>query len=191
MELYSLTYVVLAAGRSARMGFDKVIQPLAGRSPLERVVAALGTRNVVLVVPTRLVHRAVRIAPNARIVVNDEPERGMSHSLRLALELIGQDAHFGVVPADLVGMTQATLARTEALLHEGIDVAYPLDGNGVAGHPVLFSPGMRRVVEELPDGDTLRMARDSNCKRATWICPDTSAFLDIDDPVAWKAFADA
>ncbi|MHB8148229.1 MAG: nucleotidyltransferase family protein, partial [Vulcanimicrobiaceae bacterium] len=184
------TYVILAAGSSTRMGFDKAIEPLAGRSPLERVVLALGDRDVIVVVPTRLAAAAVRIAPNAQIVCNDEAERGMVHSLRLALTLVARDRCFGVLPADMAAMTEATIARTESTLRNGIDVAYPVRTDGVGGHPVLFASTMRRLVEELPEGDTLRRARDAAPERATWLCIDSSAFLDLDHPADWRAFTD-
>src|SRR5271154_2117146 len=51
-------YVVLAAGAARRMGFDKVVAPFRGRSPLERVVAALGGRDRVVVVPSRRIAEA-------------------------------------------------------------------------------------------------------------------------------------
>jgi hypothetical protein len=47
-------------------------------------------------------------------------------------------------------------------------------------------------VEALPDGDTLRIARDdASLRRGSWRCCDRSAFLDLDVPSDWKAFADA
>ena len=184
------TYVVLAAGLSTRMGFDKAIAPLAGYSPLERVVRALGDRSLIIVVPTRLVSAVVAIAPDTRIVCNDQAERGMTHSLQLALAFVARGACFGVVPADMPAMTEATIARTESILRDGIDVAYPVRADGRGGHPVLFAPTMRGLVEKLPEGDTLRRARDAAPVRATWFCSDPSAFLDLDEPSEWEGFMD-
>jgi molybdenum cofactor cytidylyltransferase len=181
------TYVVLAAGVSRRMGFDKVVTPFRGRSPLERVVAALGERERVVVVPSRRIAEATVAAPASHIVTNDEPERGMTRSLHVGLERVARDRAFGVLPADLPAMSEATIAATEALLVEGVDVAYPVDEGGVAGHPVLFAAGARAIVEALPEGDTLRRARDdATLRRATWICTDRSAFLDLDEPADWE-----
>jgi CTP:molybdopterin cytidylyltransferase MocA len=168
------------------MGFDKVVTPFHGRSPLERVVAALGGRDRVVVVPTRRLAEAAAAAPASQIVTNDEPERGMTRSLRIGLERVARDRAFGVLPADMPAMSEKTIAATEALLVDGIDVAYPVDERGVAGHPVVFAAGARAIVEALPEGDTLRRARDdATLRRATWTCTDRSAFFDLDEPADW------
>jgi molybdenum cofactor cytidylyltransferase len=185
-------YVVLAAGASRRMGFDKIVTPLAGAPPLARVVSALVDRELVLVVPSRLAAEARRIAPAAAIATNDEPERGMTRSLQLGLALVPRDRAFGVVPADLAAMTAQTIASTEALLAEGAQVAHPIDADGVPGHPVLFAAAARAIVDVLPEGDTLRRARDdASLWRATWLCADRSAFLDLDEPSDWERWPPA
>jgi CTP:molybdopterin cytidylyltransferase MocA len=185
-------YVILAAGGSLRMGFDKVTTPIAGVSPLARIVSALGARPFAIVVPSHLADAAARIAPSASIALNDEPERGMTHSLRIGLRCVEAGRAFGVLLGDMPAMTQTTLARTEAIFTGDVDVAYPVDARGTPGHPVLFSACVRTLVEALPDGDTLRRARqDPSLKSATWLCTDGSAFLDLDEPRDWEAFADS
>lgn len=184
-----LTYVVLAAGASTRMGFDKTVRRQRGLAPLERLALALAQRPAVVVVPTRLSHIASTMIPHATIVANDEPSRGMTHSLHVALRAVDLAVPFGVLLGDMPAMTQATLLRTEALMAPNIDVAFPVGIDGAPGHPVLFSVRARRVVEALAQGDTLRRARDdSSLTRATWTCTDRSAFLDLDVPSEWEAF---
>jgi CTP:molybdopterin cytidylyltransferase MocA len=180
-------YVVLAAGAARRMGFDKVVTPFHGPSPLERVVAALGARECVVVVPTRRTPEAMAAAPASHIATNDEPGRGMTRSLHIGLERVARDRAFGVLPADMPAMSEATVAATEALLADDVDVAYPVDERGVPGHPVLFAASARTIVEALPEGDTLRHARDdASLRRATWTCTDRSAFFDVDEPADWE-----
>jgi CTP:molybdopterin cytidylyltransferase MocA len=185
-------YVVLAAGESRRMGFDKTVTPLGLRSPLARLAEALGRRRTLIVVPPHLSDEATRIAPAAHIVINREQARGMTHSLHLAMSLIERESPFGVLLGDMPSMTEATIERTEAILGDDIDVAFPVDLAGTAGHPVLFSSRARPIVEALPDGDTLRIARDdASLERASWRCCDRSAFLDLDMPSDWAVFSDA
>jgi CTP:molybdopterin cytidylyltransferase MocA len=174
------------------MGFDKTVTPLGLRSPLARLAEALGQRRVLIVVPPNLSDEATRIAPSARIVINREQARGMAHSLHLALSSIERESPFGVLLGDMPSMTAATIERTETMLCGDVDVAFPVDSAGTAGHPVLFSPRARPIVEALPDGDTLRIARDdASLQRASWRCCDRSAFLDLDVPSDWRAFSDA
>jgi CTP:molybdopterin cytidylyltransferase MocA len=174
------------------MGFDKTVTPLALRSPLARVAEALGRRRALIVVPPNLSGEATRIAPAACIVVNCEQARGMAHSLHLALSCIERESPFGVLLGDMPCMTEATIERTEAMLGGEVDVAFPVDRAGTPGHPVLFSARARPIVEALPDGDTLRIARDdATLQRAFWHCCNRSAFLDLDVPSDWRAFSDA
>jgi CTP:molybdopterin cytidylyltransferase MocA len=184
-----VNYVVLAAGESGRMGFDKTTTRLGETTPLERIAHALGKRRTILVVPTRLRAFASEMMPHAEVVTNDEPRRGMTHSLRIGLSAVPTSEPFGVLLGDMPAMTEATIAQTEALLGDGIDVAFPVRADGVPGHPVLFSARSRAVVDSLREGDTLRHARDdASLVRATWICTGASAFLDLDVPAEWEAF---
>jgi CTP:molybdopterin cytidylyltransferase MocA len=174
------------------MGFDKAVTPLVTRPPLARVLEALGRRYTVIVVPENLSEAVGRIAPTANIVFNREQVRGMSHSLRLGLFAIERTSPFGVLLGDMPSMSEATIERTEALLHGSVDVAFPVDAVGTPGHPVLFSARARPIVEGLSDGDTIRSARDhASLQRATWRCYARSAFLDLDVPEDWAAFSDA
>ena len=158
-------------------------------APLERIAGVLGDRRTVLVVPTRLRTVAAQMMPRAIVVTNDQPQRGMTHSLRMGLRVVEAGSPFGVLLGDMPAMTEQTMLRTEALLEGAVDVAYPIDRAGATGHPVLFSPRARRVVESLNDGDTLRRARDdASLVRATWTCTDASAFADLDVPAQWEAF---
>lgn len=170
------------------MGFDKVLTPLNGRSPLEAVLAAVGERRVVAVLPSNLAGRTRRLQPDLSIRINDEPERGMTHSLRVGLGTVPWECDFGVLLADMPSVTATMLSHTEELLFQGADVAYPVGLGGRPGHPVLFSWRMRATVETLEDGDSLRTARDGARSVATWCHADQSAFLDLDTPEQWQAF---
>ncbi len=181
-------YVLLAAGASRRMGFDKAFAPFDGETLFARAVAALGGRDCIAVVPSRYAKAAAACAPHARVACNDEPERGMTRSLHLALAMLPRDRAFGVLPVDLPEMQRQTIEATEALLTDGVDVAYPVDASGRPGHPVLFGATARVVVDALEEGDTLRRARDDAAlRRATWLCRDRSAFYDLDEPAEWDA----
>jgi molybdenum cofactor cytidylyltransferase len=183
-----LLYVVLAAGESSRMGFDKALTPINEQSPLQIVASALGRRQFVVVMPSRSAWQGRRQLPQASIRFNDEPGRGMAHSLRVGLAAVPMDCDFGVLLADMPAMTRGVLAHTERLFKRGVDVAYPVDLSGRAGHPVLFSASMRPTVQALPDGDTLWRARDAARTFGTWYCNDASAFFDLDTTEEWRTF---
>ncbi|HEY9084543.1 MAG TPA: NTP transferase domain-containing protein [Candidatus Tyrphobacter sp.] len=185
-----MIYVVLAAGESRRMGFAKVFAPLRGRSPLERIAALLEGREAIVVVPPERRRDAQRMAPRMRMVPNGEPGRGMTHSLRLALEAVEADADFGILLGDEPFLSRATLERIEEAF-AGVDVAYPVNAEGVPGHPVIFAARLRARLRELPDGDALSQLRDdSSLVRSVVRCDDPGAYRDLNEPADWEA-ADA
>ncbi len=186
-----MTYIVLAAGRSRRMGFDKVFTPLGnGEAPLRRIAILLRDRPAIVVVPPNREDDARRMAPNMLVVVNAETERGMAHSLRVALQTLAEDEDFGVFLGDKPFARQSTLELLEALFGDA-DVVYPVDESGTPGHPVLFSRRVRERALALPDGDTISLLRkDPSLRRETLATNDRGAFDDVDTPEQWRA-ADA
>jgi molybdenum cofactor cytidylyltransferase len=127
---------------------------------------------------------AARISPaqDRTIVVNDAPERGMTHSLRLADHAIPKDDAVAVLLADKPLVTGDLVARISAALEAGADVAFP-ERDGVPGHPVGFSAQARVLIDALPDGDTLQKLRDDpRLRRCPIRLDDRGAYVDIDTP---------
>ncbi len=182
-------YALLAAGRATRMGFAKAFTPLEGVAPLARIAQTLDRREFVVVTASVDVNRARTLAPNAAAFAhNDEPERGMAHSLQCALTKISPDRDVGVLLADMPWITADTLGRVEALLGDAVDVAYPVDDAGVPGHPVLFAARCRFHLDALPEGDTIRIVRvEPSLRRANVLVRDPGAFVDLDRPSDWHA----
>ncbi len=113
--------VVLAAGRSARVGFPKGLATLAGETLLSRVGATLragGCDDVIFVLaPPHGARLAASLPTSARWVTNPHPERGMLSSLLVALEWLL--APTGAAPeprpdADSRGATRGDHAEARA-----------------------------------------------------------------------------
>ncbi|HEX8905999.1 MAG TPA: nucleotidyltransferase family protein [Longimicrobiaceae bacterium] len=157
--------IVLAAGRSRRMGRPKAFIRLGGVTFLERVVAALrdgGCGEVIVVCgpPDDGAAREIADAAahlGARVAVNPDVGSEQVASLRAALRALGDDAEAAVsVPVDVPGITAGTVRaviETFRARDPHPPVVQPFDGTR-HGHPVLFA---RRVwpelmAEPLPDG---------------------------------------
>jgi CTP:molybdopterin cytidylyltransferase MocA len=171
------------------MGFAKVFTPLEGIAPLARVAQTLRGREFVVVAPAAHASDAQNLAPHAlAYAFNDETERGMAWSLRCAMARIPAGRDIGILLADMPWVTRETLARVETLLGPAVDVAYPVDESDTPGHPVIFSARCRARLESLPEGDTLRIARDDpSLRRASAVLGDRGAFIDLDTPSDWHA----
>ena len=180
-------YVVLAAGSSSRMGRDKLISPLAGRSPLERFAALLNGRAVAIVTTPSRLEICRQLMPHAIVLVNDRSQDGMTSSLRVSLEAVADYECVGVMLGDKPLLERATLDRLEWIVSwSPLDIVYPQSEAGVPGHPVYLSRRAREHVAELPNGDTLReLRRNPVLTLAAIPCDDAGAFLDIDTEGDW------
>lgn len=154
--------IVLAAGRSRRMGRPKPLLRLDGASFVESVTAALRDGGCDPVVVVRgdgsdadaEVQRLARDA-GARVVINRHPGSEQIDSLRLALQALPPTSDAAVVaPVDVPLVTAALVARLIARAREsGAPITVPVR-DGRHGHPVVFA---RAVFPELlttdgPDG---------------------------------------
>lgn len=180
--------IVLAAGRSERMGRPKALLRVGERSFLRAGVETLaegGCDDVVAVVASSEVEGEARAA-GARVVWNDAVASEQIDSLRLALRGANDDATAAVVlPVDhplvrpeTVGMLLAThAARPDALVRP--------THRGRPGHPTLFP---RTVWRALLDDTLPRGARSvvDEPDTATLDIPveDEGILIDIDTPEA-------
>ncbi|HEU4885776.1 MAG TPA: nucleotidyltransferase family protein [Longimicrobium sp.] len=157
--------IVLAAGRSRRMGEPKALLRAGDETFLQRAVQALreGGCAYVVVVTARLDDETARTiaeeaaALDAGIAVNPAAESQQADSLRIGLMALPPEARAAVVaPVDVPDVSGALVrALIEAHGRTGAPVALPARG-GRHGHPVLFD---RRVFGELMRPDLPQGAR--------------------------------
>jgi molybdenum cofactor cytidylyltransferase len=174
--------VILAAGRSRRMGAQKLLLDLGGRTLLERALAATSAFPTVAVVAPELTPHVPK-RPDLIVVVNDQPERGMTRSLALAdAAVLEREAALVVLLADTPLVDEALVRRIIEARGEA-DVAYPVRA-GIGGRPVVFGPRPRaEIANFLEEGDTLRLLRDDpRWRRVEVEIDDDAPFLDVDTP---------
>ncbi|HUP00032.1 MAG TPA: nucleotidyltransferase family protein [Gemmatimonadota bacterium] len=161
----SVAGVVLAAGRSSRMGSPKPLLDLGGETFLDHAVEVLrdgGCEPVVVVLPAsgKALDRERRIAAAAGAVVIENPNPGAEQidSLRLALASLGSETAAAVVlPVDHPQAGPDVVAALIAAFRaRGAPLVRPVH-RGTPGHPVLFA---RRLWPELAEPDLVEGARD-------------------------------
>ena len=152
----SLAGVVLAAGRSARMGSPKALLDFLGLPFIVRILEALE----VLEVKTRVVvlgPDAPRIQPaiaghDCIIVENPEPETGPIASLRGALRGLQPLQPHGILvwPVDLPHVRVSTVERVmEAHRRSSAPVVVPTFAER-RGHPVIWGSSLFSELLENP-----------------------------------------
>jgi molybdenum cofactor cytidylyltransferase len=186
-----LAAIVLAAGRSSRMGAFKPLLEVEGRTLLERAVGVFseaGIRDVVVVAG----HRRDEVAAaadrvGAKVITNPKYDEGMFSSLRMGVVGLDQDVtRFFVLPADVPLVRPETIGR---LLRQGrvarggaADVVYPLQ-DGVEGHPPLLGGALRAEIRAADPPQGLReLLLGHAAASAVVAVDDPGVLLDADTP---------
>jgi len=187
--------IVLAAGKSTRMGRSKALLPLgSGETFLKRVVRTFreaGVEDVVVVLGHEpeevLAHFAE--GPGARFVLNPEYENGQFSSLLVGLRLIDRPG----VAAALVTLVDVPLVDTSTIRAvighyrlTGAPVVRPVRGSR-HGHPVLID---RSLFDRIRSADPLLglkpIVRAHASSAGDVELTDEGAFRDIDTPAEYQ-----
>jgi CTP:molybdopterin cytidylyltransferase MocA len=191
------TGIVLAAGRSTRMGRPKALLVRDGESFLDRcarVLRAGGCTDLVVVV-NGADGATLAAAERAGRTVIAPPEVAPMpiDSLRLGVHALSGDAACAVVlPVDcpFVGVrtVQALLASYDA--HD-CDAVVPVFDGG-PGHPVVLGRALFSALEQ-PWPEGLRSLLDAHADRVVRMeTPDAGVTVDVDTPLdARRAGVDA
>ncbi len=180
-----LRTVVLAGGRSQRMGFDKLVQPFAGEPLVRRLVLALRELEP-LIVATPALAGVLGDLHFARLLVT-QPTAGPSATLALADAAIPRDAYLAVLAGDLPFIDAARVRAFLTRVPDDADLAWPQVG-GTPGHPVLWSPKARARIAALRDDEPpARLRTDPALCLAAVEETDDAYVTDVDTPAAWEA----
>jgi molybdenum cofactor cytidylyltransferase len=195
-SLDAVAGVVLAAGRSVRMGRPKAFLPLgAGETFLSRVLFTLdaaGAAPLIVVGTAEWPADPAGVSPHgARLVFNPAPDRGQVSSLQCGLAAV--PPAISAVLFTLVDVPLVTVVTVRTLIDvmrgTDADVVRP-ERSGRHGHPVLVA---RTVVEDLLAADVSETARAVLGRYAGSTVDvsvqDEGAFLDIDTPEQYERLA--
>jgi molybdenum cofactor cytidylyltransferase len=188
--------IVLAAGKSSRMGRPKGTLPLDGGDTfvtrIVRTFAAAAIEDVVIVVghdADAIVEAFSRTDLSATFVENPDYEQGQLSSLLAGLRVVDRP---GVV-ATLVTLVDVPLVATATVravvgryLATHAPIVRPVRG-GEHGHPVLID---RSLFDPLRHADPRLGAKEIVRAHASSIgdveVDDDGAFTDIDTPVEYE-----
>jgi molybdenum cofactor cytidylyltransferase len=182
--------VVLAAGSGRRLGRGPKAHVLLGQTTfLARVVGALHDAGLTAIHVVGSTHdpsiRAASLTLGTRLVLNPEPERGMSSSVHVGLcQALEDDSVEGVLvmPVDLplVRVTTLRLLAGSVTADGTAMCARPVFG-GTSGHPIALS---RELALTVVAGDPATPLRDAllGARTVDVACDDPGVLHDIDRP---------
>lgn len=181
--------ILLAAGKSRRMGSCKQLLPLGGTTMIGRCLDTLvtaGISEIVVVVSPEggLVAEAAREF-HVRVVVNSTPEGDMASSVRVGRDVVSAQASGVIVTLCdyplVVSATLGHLVRQHAASPDSIVI--PIHA-GRCGHPLLFP---RFVLDKLTSTLTLRDLTGQYRDRICHINVDDAGILtDMDTPEDYR-----
>jgi molybdenum cofactor cytidylyltransferase len=188
--------VVLAAGKSSRMGRTKALLPLGGETFVSRIVRTFrsaGVEDVVVVVghDAELVSDALSgmdLAP--RVILNTDYESGQLSSIVAGLRAVDRPG----VAAMLMTLVDVPLVSAETVRavlmryrSTSAPVVRPVNGNR-HGHPVLID---RRLFGQFRGADSASGVKPIVRAHASAVGDvevfDEGAFTDIDTPEEYAA----
>jgi CTP:molybdopterin cytidylyltransferase MocA len=186
VALFRVDAVVLAAGKSQRMGRNKLLLKLGGRTVLDRVLSSIEASRVEEVYVV-LGHRPEDLVPiveahSAEAVLNPDHEEGMTSSFKTGLSRVSVDAAFLCLgdqvvldPVLMDRMMDAMEADPETLIVSPVH-------EGRRGHPVLFRDTLFPEIMSLGRGDTMKNVVEGHGDNHLEVEGDVWCTLDMDTP---------
>lgn len=183
--------IILAAGLSSRMGTNKLLLPFQGRPILQHVIdlaAALPLCSRVLVTREQTL-AAVSVPSGFSVVINPEPGRGQSSSMRLGLERAEGEGYLffqGDQPLLDAGTVNSVIA-----LADSDSIVVPVY-EGTPGNPAFFAARFRDELMAVSGDRGGRSVRDRHfnlCRQvkvtSPWPMWDVDTREKYDAMLAW------
>ncbi len=143
---------MLCGGQSRRMGRDKAVLPVDGRTLVEHVVGLIRPWVDEVVLSARAGQAGL---PDERVVFDRAPDRGPLPAAVDALEFVSCDVVL-MLAVDTPRLVPALIPLLESRLADA-DVAVPwVNGHPVMALSVVRRDAVRRVAPLLPEGAGLR-----------------------------------
>ncbi|MFZ7125347.1 MAG: DVU_1551 family NTP transferase [Desulfobacterales bacterium] len=192
MKTIPLSAVVLAAGRSSRMGRPKALLPIGGRTVLEHVVSVFhdnGLSDIQVVTG----HGRSELAPvlrasGARIVENPRFNEGMFSSVLAGLDAVdGACAGVFIMPVDIPLVRPESIGRLREACRADPNALIVPTFQARPGHPPLIPAAMIPQVAAWREPGGLRAFIRASASRTIRVeVPDVHILLDLDTPEDYR-----
>ena len=192
--------IVLAAGRSTRMGRPKALLPAgpAGETFVVRIVRTLraaGVEDIVVVaggVAEEIARVLSREQQPPRVVINPDAGRGQFSSLQVGLRAVRRPGIGGVL-VTLVDVPLVSAGTVERLLATHRRTCAPIvrpERQGRHGHPVVFDRALLPEIAAAAPGSSAKAIVAAHRRESVSVAvAEDGPFRDFDTPAEYaRAF---
>lgn len=151
-----ISTIILAAGRSSRVGGIKALLPIYGKSFIEHLIdlflsAGIGQINVVLGYNRDDVEIAIKNL-KCKIVINPEPRRGQLSSIICGIESLPPSEISGafICPVDYPLISRGTITSMIQAFNQTRKGLVVPTFNKKRGRPILFSSSIFKELKKAP-----------------------------------------
>jgi len=179
-----ISAIVLAAGKSERMGSPKALLPISGRTFLENVLDAISRTSIEQIIVV-VGHHQKEIEASMRlplVVFNPDYEKGMITSFQAGIRALSWDVSGAFL--FLVDHPLVEAATIEAMIMNLAPNRIILPTfQGRRGHPVLFSSDVLEEILALPSTEGANIVVRKDPGRIVEVPVNAPGILvDIDTP---------
>ena len=186
----NVSVAILAGGQSSRMGQDKALLPLGGRSVIERVIECVRplSDDVTLITNTPEKHRHL----GYRMVSDVYPDKGSLGGIYTAVHA-ARYSHCLVVACDMPFLN-ADLLSYLAEIASGFDVVVPRIGEFPETLHAVYGKGCLEPIQQCLLADRLKIISFFDHVRVRYVerehvarlDPTFRSFLNINTPDDWE-----
>lgn len=163
-----ITSIILAGGRSLRLGRCKAVETICDKSLLERVIEKLKTISNQILVVTSQEQLGLSVACEAEVVVDIYPGKGPLAGI--CTGLLASKFPYSIVVACDMPFLNVELLRYMIELSEGFDVVIPRSGEGMIEplHAIYSRSCINTVRAEL-ERDHLKISQVLDILRVRYV----------------------
>jgi molybdenum cofactor cytidylyltransferase len=179
------TAIVLAAGKSSRMGTNKLLLEVGGKRVLDHILSKLSPLPTIVVLGNRPDDiRELAEAQGATTVYNPDYEKGMTSSFQTGLSALSEDIEaVFMVLSDTFGFKPELLSEMVTMMEENVDalIISPVY-QSKRGHPVLFRRTVLDEVLTIGEDETMKDVINRHESSHFYVESNIWATIDLDTP---------
>lgn len=182
--------IILAAGKSERMGRNKLLIKLGEKTLIEHILNALKKTEVNQIVvvlgnkPQEIEQAIQSMVNHVKLVVNEKYEKGMTSSFQIGIKQIESvDAAF-LMLGDQLLMEPTMIDKMIGIMEKSVDsilIVSPIH-KGKKGHPLLFSKKLFNEILDLKENQVIRDIVHKHRDQLVTVEADEWTLIDLDIP---------